>query len=133
MISKKNYLFLFIGLQPFSFSHSYSIPEDTPPYIENLSPYESSFLRNNTPVSVIGILVEDKNGIYKLKNDSPGKNFSLPLEIAPSIKFDKKLLNKKVKANGRLTYKTMYFPDQDSLSGPAYSFKFELYTIASMD
>ena len=55
------------------------------------------------------------------------------MEVDSSIKIDPNLDGKKVRVVGRMTYKTMYFPDMKVENGPAYSFKFELYSIEAVE
>ncbi|MBP2546230.1 MULTISPECIES: hypothetical protein [Acinetobacter] len=97
----------------------------------DLSVHNAMFLRQNTQAAVIGIL--KKNGQkYELAASDGKGGMALPIAVHPSLKIDDALVDKEVRAIGRMTYETMYMPNSSDF-GPAYSFTFELFSIASLN
>ncbi|MCG7222733.1 hypothetical protein [Acinetobacter sp. AG3] len=97
----------------------------------DLSVHNAMFLRQNTQAAVIGIL--KKNGQkYELAASDGKEGMALPIAVHPSLKIDDALVDKEVRAIGRMTYETMYMPNSSDF-GPAYSFTFELFSIAPLN
>lgn len=97
----------------------------------DLSVHNAMFLRQNTQAAVIGIL--KKNGkSYELAGSDGKGGMALPIAVHPSLKIDDALVDKEVRAIGRMTYETMYMPNSSDF-GPAYSFTFELFSIAALN
>ena len=109
---------------------AYELPllEKRHAYATDLSIHNATFLRNGTKASVIGILKKQGNNYVLVDSDSKD-TIDLPIDVDSSIKIKDELIDQKVRLTGKMTYQTMYFEGMSAKDGPAYSFKFELYSI----
>jgi hypothetical protein len=94
----------------------------------DLSVHNAMFLRQGTETSVLGILKKNGKNYELIGSDGRG-GASFPIAVHPNLKIDDDLVEKEVRAIGRMTYETMSMPNSIE---PLYSFKLELYAIEAV-
>lgn len=107
--------------------YAYELPavEDRRADTTDLSVHNATFLRQGTKVSILGILKRNGKN-YELIGTDGQRGAAFSLDLHPSLKIEDDLVDREVRAVGRMAYETMSMPHS---GGTLYHFKLELYSI----